>query len=175
MERHIVVAAAAVNNSASCGEQMVFCRYFSRIALGLAIALFSGCASTRIQTVTAADRLAQRADSFVSNFCAGPGGACRSGGHLPAAGRFAEQTHEFRRAVENDSDQQVVTAFKNLWLSYHALRNNVCRVRNARLRAGLTPTARAFAEVQVLVENGYSYADPTVYAMGGYTLDPYYN
>ena len=28
---------------------------------------------------------------------------------------------------------------------------------------------------QVDVKNGYSYADPTLYASGGYVLDPYYN
>ena len=154
---------------------MVFGRHFALTALGLAIALLSGCATTQVQTATAAKRLERRAAAFASRFCSEHGAACGSNRYLPAARSFADQAHGFRSAVENDSDQQVVMAFKNLWLKYHALRDEICRSRDRRLRADLKPTAQAFVDVQILVENGYSYADPTVYAMGGYTLDPYYN
>lgn len=65
--------------------------------------------------------------------------------------------------------------FKRLWRKYHALRDGVRRLHERRLQADLKPTTQAFVQVQHLVANRYSYADPTIYAMGGFTLDPYYN
>lgn len=154
---------------------MVFSQRFALAALGLAVALLSGCATTQVQTATAAERLQRRADAFAGRFCQEPEAACQGNLYLPAARAFASQAHRFRRTVENDGDHQVVLSFKRLWLKYHALRDEICRSRDRRLRADLKPTAQAFFDVQLLVENGYSYADPTVYAMGGYTVDPYYN
>lgn len=168
-------AAGAVDNGKSFEKTMVFSRRIALAGLGLALALLGGCATTQVQTVAAAARLQRSADAFAVRVCPEPGAACRGNGHLPAARRFADQAHRFRKAVENDGDAQVVTAFKRLWLKYHALRDEVCRSRDRRLRTDLNPTSRAFVDVQILVENAYSYADPTVYAMGGYTIDPYYN
>lgn len=154
---------------------MVFGQRFSLGALGLVIALLGGCATTQTQTGAAAERLERRADAFAGRFCYERSATCLGNRYLPAARRFANQAHRFRRTVDKDGDRQVVQAFKRLWRRYHALRDEVCRLHGRRLLADLKPTAQAFVEVQVLVENGYSYADPTVYAMGGYTFDPYYN
>lgn len=154
---------------------MVFGRGFAIIALGLVSVLLCGCASTRVQTAMAAERLERRADALAGGFCHQAGVACHGSRYLPAALGLANQAHRFLRTVQNDSDQQVVVAFKRLWWKFQGLRAKTCRSPDRRLRADLKPTAQAFADVQVLVENGYSYADPTVYAMGGYTLDPYYN
>lgn len=175
IRRHIGAAAVTAGNGKSCEETVAFARRFALAASGLAIALLSGCATPQVQTATAAKRLERRADAFAGRFCYELSATCHSNLYLPAARSFAIQAHRFRSAVENDSDQQVVMAFKRLWREYHALGDEVCRSRDRRFRADLKPTARAFSEVQVLVENGYSYADPTVYAMGGYTIDPYYN
>lgn len=154
---------------------MVFGQRFALAALGLTFALLGGCATAQVQTATAAGRLQRNADAFASRFCYEPNASCRGNRYLPAARSFADQAHRFRRAVENDGDQQVVTEFKRLWLNYHALRDEIFSSSRRRFRADFKPTSRAFVDVRILVENAYSYADPTVYAMGGYTIDPYYN
>ena len=150
-------------------------RLLAIATLGLAIALLTGCATTHTRTARAADRLERNADAFAARSCYEPRDACLASRYLPGARRFADETHEFRRTIDSAGDQQVVLAFERLWRKYHTLRDEVCGLHDERVRVDLKPTTRAFVDVQRLVKNGYSYADPNLLASGGYTLDPYYN
>jgi len=126
------------------------------------------------RTARAADKLEQRADAFAAGACYQSNAVCSSQPFAAARG-FADQVQEFRETCQNGSDQEVVFAFQFLWRSYHALRDAVYRLRDRQLLVDFKPVTQAFVDVQVHVKNGYSYADPTLYASGGYLLDPYYN
>ena len=141
----------------------------------LAVVLFAGCETTHTRTARAADKLEQRIDTFAAGACYQSSAACSSRQQLAAARWFAGQVQEFRETCENGGDQEVVFAFQRLWRSYHALRDEVYRLRERQLKVDFKPVTQAFVDVQRDVKNGYSYADPTVYASGGYVFDPYYN
>jgi hypothetical protein len=143
--------------------------------LWLAVVLVAGCETTHTRTARAADKLEQRINTFAAGACDQSSAACSSRQQLVAARSFADQVQEFRETIENDGDQAVVFAFQRLWRSYHALRDEVYRLRDRQLQVDFKPVTQAFVHVQLDVKNGYSYADPTVYASGGYVLDPYYN
>jgi len=143
--------------------------------LGLAVVLLAGCTTTRITRAASAERLERSATAFVADTCYEPNGGCATTRYLPAAQAFADQAQVFGRTLHGAGDQEVVLAFKRLWRSYHTLRQDVYRSRDRQAEVDLKPVTRAFIGVQLLVKNGYSYADPTLYASGGYTLDPYYN
>lgn len=142
--------------------------------VGLICVLLSGCAITRTRAVRAADQLTQSADAFALQ---GAAGAVAAGnpGYLVEAREFANQTRYFQLTAANGSDLDVVYAFQQLWRRYHALRDAVIRSHDPSARADLKPVDRSFVRVQRIVKNAYSYADTTVYASGGYVLDPYYN
>lgn len=144
-------------------------------AFGLAGVVLAGCTTTRIGTATGAERLERSAETFVAYACYEQNGGCATNRYLPAARSFANQTQVFDQTLRDANAQEVVLAYKRLWRSYHTLRNEVYRSRDRQARADLKPVTRAFVHVELLVKNGYSYADPTVLASGGYTLDPYYN
>jgi hypothetical protein len=141
----------------------------------LAVVLVAGCETTRTRTARAADKLELRIDAFAAGACYRSSAACSSHQELAAARWFADQVQEFRETCENGGDQEVVFAFQRLWRSYHALRDEVYRLRDRQLQVDFKPVTHAFVDVQRDVKNGYSYADPTLYASGGYVLDPYYN
>jgi len=143
--------------------------------LGLAVVLLAGCATTRTRTAKAAERLERSAAAFVIRTCYEPNATCSRNRYLPAARAFAEQARRFGQTLHRAGDQKVILAFECLWLSYHTLRDEVNRSPNRQGQADLKPVTRAFIDVQRHVKNGYSYADPALYASGGYTLDPYYN
>ena len=143
--------------------------------LALAAVSLAGCTTTRIATATSAERLERSTAAFVADTRYEPNGGRATNRYLPAAQAFAGQAQVFGRTVHGAADQEVVLAFKRLWRSYHTLRQEVYRSRDRQAEVDLKPVTRAFNDVQLLVKNGYSYADPTVYASGGYTLDPYYN
>jgi len=141
----------------------------------LAVVLVAGCETTHNRTATAADKLEQRIDAFGADACDQPSAACSNRQQLAAVRWFADQVQEFRETLENGGDQEVVFAFQRLWRSYHALRDEVYGLRDRQLQVDFKSVTQAFVDVQRDVKNGYSYADPTVYASGGYVLDPYYN
>jgi hypothetical protein len=141
----------------------------------LAVVLVAGCETTRTRTARAADKLEQRIDAFAAGACDQSSTACSSRQQLPAARWFADQAQELRETCEDGGDQEVVFAFQRLWRSYHALRDEVFRLRDRQLQVDFKPVMQAFVDVQRDVKNGFSYADPTVYGSGGYVLDPYYN
>jgi hypothetical protein len=143
--------------------------------LAAAVVLAAGCSMTRTRTAGAADKLERSADALAAHGCYGSVPACSASGYLPAARAFADQAHEFRQSLDSAGDQDIVLEFKRLWQSYHTLRDEIYRLDDHQLRRDLLPTAHAFVDVQRHVETGYSHADPTVYASGGYTFDPYYN
>jgi hypothetical protein len=123
----------------------------------------------------AADRLARNADAFAARLCYAPHDACLASRHLSGVRRFADEAHEFRRTMDSASDREVVLAFERLWREYYTLREEVCASHDRQIQFDLKPTRQAFVDVQRLVKNGYSYADPGLLASGGYILDPYYN
>jgi hypothetical protein len=141
----------------------------------LAVVLVAGCETTHTRTATAADKLEQRIDAFAAGACDQPSAACSNRQQLAAVRWFADQVQEFRETCENGGDQEVVFAFQRLWRSYHALRDEVYGLRDRQLQVDFKSVTQAFVDVQLDVKNGYSYADATVYASGGYVLDPYYN
>jgi hypothetical protein len=141
----------------------------------LAVVLVAGCETTQTRTTRAADKLEQRIDAFAAGACDQSSAACSSR-QQSAAAWFAAQVQEFRETCENGGgDLAVVFAFQRLWRSYQALRDEVYRLRDRQLQVDFKPVTQAFVDVQRDVKNGYSYADQTVYASGGYVLDPYYN
>ena len=135
----------------------------------LAVVLVAGCETTHTRTARAADKLERRIDAFAAGACDQSSAACSS------RQQFADQVQAFRETCANGADQEVVFAFQRLWRSYHALRDEVYRLRDRQLQVDFKSVTQAFVDVQRNVKNGYSYADPTVYASGGYVLDPYYN
>jgi hypothetical protein len=153
----------------------VLVRIILTVTLGLAVALLAGCATTHIRTARGAERLERSAEAFVARACQDPNTSCATTRYLPAARALAGQALRFGQTVHGAGDQDVVLAYKRLWRSYHTLRDEVYRSRDRQAQADLKPVTRAFVDVEVLVKNGYSYADPTLYASGGYTFDPYYN
>jgi hypothetical protein len=140
-------------------------------ASGLALLLLTGCTTVHTSTVNAADTLVQRADALAAGNCFEPNGVLSTD---PAACRFADQAHAFRLTLDRKGDQEVVLAFQRLWRSYRALRDETS-LRDDDARTRLQPVTEAFTGVQRQVISGYSHADPTLYASGGYVLDPYYN
>jgi hypothetical protein len=141
-------------------------------ACGLALVLLAGCTAVHTRTVKAADELVHSADAFAAGSCFEPNGVLSTN---PAACRFADQAHVFRLTLDRQGDQDVVLAFQSLWRSYRALRDETYHLRDDRARTQLQPVTEAFVGVQRNVISGYSHADPTLYASGGYLLDPYYN
>jgi hypothetical protein len=142
----------------------------------LAAVLLAGCEVTHIRTARAVDRLEHRVDAFAAaGACYQANRVCSSSQPFFAARGFADQVQEFRETLDNGGDQEVVFAFQRLWRSYHALRDEVYRLRDRQVLADFKPVTQAFVDVQLHVKNGYSYADPTLYGSGGYFLDPYYN
>jgi hypothetical protein len=141
----------------------------------LAVVLVAGCETTHTRTVIAADKLEQRIDAFAAGACDQPSAPCSNRQQLAAVRWFADQAQEFRETCENGGDQEVVFAFQRLWRSYRALRDEVYGLRDRQLQVDFKSVTQAFVDVQLDVKNGYSYADTTVYASGGYVFDPYYN
>jgi hypothetical protein len=137
--------------------------------------LLAGCVTTHTRTASAADELERSAESFAAHTCYDLNAACSRGQQIPGALAFAERAHEFRQTLDTAGDQDVVSAYKRLWRSYHTLRDDVYRLHDGQLQADLKPLTRAFVDVQRNVKTGYSYADPALYAAGAYTFNPYYN
>ena len=145
------------------------------IATGMALVLLAGCATTQTRPAAAAERLERSAEAFVAGTCYEPNAGCSPNRYLPAARAFADQAMRFEQTLRGAGDQEVVLAFERLWRSYHTLRDEVGRSRDRQARIQLKPVTRTFIDVQREVKNRYSYADPTLYASGGYMFDPYYN
>lgn len=141
----------------------------------MSIVLLAGCTTTQTRTEKAAQTLERSAEAFVAGTCYEPNAGCATSRYLPAARVFADQARRFDQTLQGAGDREVVLAFERLWRSYHTLRDEVSRSRDHQARDELKPVTRKFIDVQRDVKNGYSYADPTVYASGGYTFDPYYN
>jgi hypothetical protein len=152
---------------------MLYARTVTVATAGLMLVLFCGCVSTRGNLIQAADRLEGRADALSRYEGHGAHG---KRGYLPQARGFADQARDFRATVgrRRTGDLDVVYAFQDLWRSYHVLLD-AAGAQGHQARADLKPVKQAFVDVQVIVRNGYSSADSTVYARGGYVLDPYYN
>jgi hypothetical protein len=149
-------------------------RILAIATLWLVLVPLSSCATTQDRMIRAADRLARTADAFDSN--TRELDPTHSGtGYFWSAREFVGRAHDFRQTVDTAGDQEVILAFEHLWRSYHALRDEVDRLRSRHARAALSSVTEAFVDVQRIVKNGYSYADTALYASGGYQFDPYYN
>jgi hypothetical protein len=145
------------------------------IAMGLAVVQLAGCTTTQTRTAMAAQRLERSAETFVAGTCYEPNAGCSTNRYLPAARAFADEAKRFDQTLQGAGDQEVVLAFKRLWGSYHTLHAEVHSLHDRQAWAELEPVTRRFVDVQLHVKNGYSSADPTLYASGGYMFDPYYN
>jgi len=143
--------------------------------LGLAVILLAACTTTPTGSAAAADELERSAALFADRTCYEPNNACSTGQCLPAACGFAVRAREFRQVLDSAGPQEVLVAFKRLWRGYHALRGEVYLSGDQQLRINLKPITQAFVDVQRHVITAYSYADPALYANGGYIFDPYYN
>lgn len=150
-------------------------RVAAALIWAVALAAIQGCASTQSRTAAAADRLGQEAEAFAAATCNDRMPSCSTNRTARSAQELSEQVHEFRRALDRGSDQDVVFAFKHLWSSYHTLLHQTDTPGNVQMRTELGRLKLAFTDVQRHVKTGYSHADPDLYASGGYLLDPYYN
>ena len=135
----------------------------------LTLGLYAGCATTYRGTFTAADTFESSVAEFATRTCYEPGAVCS------AAVQLSGRAQEFREALDSAGDQDIISAYKQLWRSYQSLRGEVYRLSDKQLRQDLQPTVRAFASVKRNVTTRYSSADPALYANGAYTFDPYYN
>jgi hypothetical protein len=156
---------------------MLYARIIAVASAGLILVLLSGCVPTRGRLIQAADRLEGRADALTRYAPQGGHGVGGDGGYYEQARGFADQTRDFRQTVgrRRTGDLDIVYAFQDLWRSYHRLLEQAESARGHQARRDLKPVKQAFVDVQRIVRNGYSSADSTVYARGGYVLDPYYN
>jgi len=142
----------------------------------LALHLLAGCATTGNRTMAAADRLQGVADAFAGRTCDEANVVCSGASYLQIAHGFSDEAHEFRRTLEAGvSARDILLEYERLWRRYHKLDYEVARSRDQSLRAEWRSVTAAFVDVQRQVIARYSYADPDLYARGGYVHDPYYN
>jgi hypothetical protein len=138
----------------------------------------AGCETTHARLTSAADRLERSAAALDRQTRNEPDPTRSSSGYLPGlpgAREFAQQAHDFRQTVDGAGSQDVIYAYKNLWRSYHGLRDEVGGLHSRTIRADLEPVTEAFVDVERIVKNGYAPADGTLYSSGAYSFDPEYN
>jgi hypothetical protein len=110
-------------------------------ALGLA-----GCVTTEGNLTSSAERLERSADELRAD--ARDDGA--DGGYYRDAQEFADETREFRRAIEDrDADRDdVKEAFRDLSEGYHALRDEVERSSDRDAEVDFEPVTQAYLDVE---------------------------
>ena len=156
-------------------ESMAVVRTIVIATLWLVLVPLASCATTHGRMIRAADGLERNAAAFDSDTRYEPDPTYSATGYFRGAREFVEEAHDFRQTVDSVGDREVIFAFQHLWHSYHALRDEVDRLHSRHARADLKPVTEAFVDVQRIVKNGYSYADSSLHASGGYQFDPYYN
>ena len=138
--------------------------------------LLAGCATTENRTMAAADRLEAVAHAFAGRSCDEPNVVCSGASYLQIAHGFSDEAHEFRSTLDAGvSARDILLEYERLWRRYHKLDYEVARSRDRSLQAEWRSVTAAFADVREQVRARYSYADPDLYARGGYVHDPYYN
>jgi hypothetical protein len=123
-----------------------------------------GCATVHSRTMKSADILGASASAFA-------GHACRN---FPRAIEFASETQSFIATVDHRGDREVISAYERLWDEFHALREDVGRSNGPEAQIEFKTVSEAFANVERNVR-GYSDADGSIYARGGFQHDPYYD
>ena len=155
---------------------MALVRALAITPLLLALHLLAGCATTENRTMAVADRLQDVADAFAAHPCDESNVVCSGASYLQIAHGFSDDAHEFRRTLDAGvSARDIVLEYERLWRRYHKLDYEVARSRDRSLQAEWRSVTAAFVDVREHVRARYSYADPDLYARGGYVHDPYYN
>jgi PHD/YefM family antitoxin component YafN of YafNO toxin-antitoxin module len=137
---------------------------YLRSSVVLACMLVVGCASVHSRILKSADTLESSASTFVG----------QAGRDFPHAVDFARETHAFLATVDHAGDSAVLLAYEHVWDEYHALREEVERSNSPAASVDFKPVTQAFSSVARDV-HGYSDADASIYARGGFQHDPYYD
>jgi isopenicillin N synthase-like dioxygenase len=143
---------------------MIVVRSSVIVMSALVLVALASCATMHNNMMTSAGRLERTADAFASD----------TRGYFRHAPEFTDQAHDFRETVDRAGDREVILAYKQLWRSYQALRDEVERSDNRQAQVDVKPVTRAFRDI-VLDISGYADADSALYARGGYQHDPYYD
>jgi hypothetical protein len=111
-------------------------------ALALTLAALAGCATTHGNLTSSADRLERNSSEFARD--------ARDESQARDARDLADQTHDFRRTVEdNRADKRDVdAAFEHLSRTYHGLRDEVERSDSSVARDDLKPVTDAYLDVE---------------------------
>ena len=123
-----------------------------------------GCTTVHSRMMKSADILGSNASAFAGH----------AGGNIPRAIEFAGETRFFIATVDHGGDREVISAYERLWDEFHALREDVGRSNGPGAQIDFKPVRQAFANVARNV-SGYSDADGSIYARGGFQHDPYYD
>jgi hypothetical protein len=123
-----------------------------------------GCATVHSRMMKSADILGSNATAFAGH----------AGRNFPRAIEFASETQSFIATVDHGGDREVISAYERLWNEFHALREDVGRSNGPGAQVDFEPVSQAFANVARSV-SGYSDADGSIYARGGFQHDPYYD
>jgi hypothetical protein len=120
-----------------------------RIALttaALAAVGLAGCATTEGNLASSAERLERSADELRAD----ARDDSANGSYYRDAQEFADETHDFRRALEDrDSDRDdVKEAFRDLSERYHALRDEVEDSSDRDAELDFKPVTEAYLDVE---------------------------
>jgi hypothetical protein len=123
------------------------------------MAFMSGCASSPHGNL---GRSADRLDDSAAALARHDGGRYASSSYAREADKFAEDAHDFNRAVKDSHGDRrdLDRAFEDLSRSYHALRDDVDRSDSREAQLDLKPVTEAYLDVER--------------EMGGYRADDRY-
>jgi len=137
---------------------------YLRSSVVLLVMTVAGCATVHSSMMKSADNLRSSASAFAGD----------AGRDFPRAVEFASETHYFLAAVDHAGDREVISAYERLWDEYHALREDVERSNSQEAKVDFKHVTQAFTSMARDVR-GYSDADGSIYARGGFQHDPYYD
>ncbi|MGH8137549.1 MAG: hypothetical protein ACREVV_05050 [Steroidobacteraceae bacterium] len=150
---------------------MAVARIIAATAAGLLLTALGGCVTTQGNLTSSADRLEHNSDALAQDLRDESTAADYPSGYSQDARDLAEQSHDFRRTVEDRSasDGDVKAAFEHLSHSYHALRDDVDRSESHAAKVDLRPVTEAYLDV----ERGMGGYPAHRYARGEDTHDSY--
>jgi uncharacterized protein YifE (UPF0438 family) len=137
---------------------------YLRTGVVLLVMAVLGCATVHSRMMKSADTLGSSANAFAGD----------AGRDLPHVVEFASETRSFLATVDQASDREVISAYERLWDKYQALREEVERSHSPDAHVDFKAVSQAFTDV-VHDVRGYSDADGSIYARGGFQHDPYYD
>jgi hypothetical protein len=119
---------------------------FAYTMAAVAVIGLAGCATTQGNLSSSAERLERSADALRAD--ARDDGA--NGGYYRDAQAFAEETRDFRRALDDrHADREdLQDAFRDLSGRYHTLRDEVERTRSRDAELDFKPVTEAYLDVE---------------------------